>query len=857
MDRISGVRQKGERVVWVDISQKFRGGASSRRQRSALTALLVLTCALAGVLFAALGAQQAKAASPTTFSDVWSGAWYYTWVTKAAENGLMTGFKDDNGNFTGLFGPDDEVTRAQVATVLWRAAGSPSGGSATFSDVAKGMWYAEPVSWCASVGIVTGYTGGADKGKFCPDRSVTREELATMVYRFAVQQGVDTSGCDESKFYATLDWRSVSSYAVTPLKWTAAMEIMSGVDYHNGTFGLEPQGTATRAQAAKVFSRLYLDVLGSKAQVKDISSTKVILSAKSYTYDGTAKRPAVTVSLDGKALVSGTDFDVTYANNVKVGTASVTVTGKGDYVGALTVPFEIAAAPISAEDIHVGEILLYSDEGYMPADGGYSWVTVNGETVYATCPDVTVTVGGQALTKGVDYLVEDGGVNIDASYSNWSRWDRHYIYTVTVYGIGNYTGSIEMTLIPTVGKIVHNISDATVTVDPATVHYDGTAQEPAVTVSLDDKTLAAGTDYEVAYADNVEIGTATVTVTGVGDCSGAATAQFQITEPDAFATLYSDGTLVFTRDNYQVDGHGTVIQSWSGFENATNGDQPWESRRQGVMSVEFCDVIHPVWTANWFYGCSQLTSIDLTKLDVSNVISMRCMFNDCSRLRTIDVSNWNTASLENAEYMFYCCYVLETIDLSSWDTRNVTSSGYMLSYCNSLVSATWSSSFTLMGALPEGTWYASDGTAYASAALIPAGTSGAFTMMAPVGESGEAALSDAENEAVSMDLAAVDAGSPAGGEADLTEGDANSAEDDANVVDSAADSLENDVELTEDFADPVEGSAELTEVVIDSMEAGAASAEADAEPSGADTSEGEVSQVPEANSSDIEMLLAA
>ena len=183
----------------------------------------------------------------------------------------------------------------------------------------------------------------------------------------------------------------------------------------------------------------------------------------------------------------------------------------------------------------------------------------------------------------------------------------------------------------------------------------------------------------------------------------------------------------------------------------------------------------------------------------------------------------------------------------------------MLRSCG-ITSATWSSSFTLMGALPVGStrlWYGPDGTAYASAALIPAGTSGTFTMMAPAGESGEAALSDAENGAVSMDLAAVDAVSPSESEVGLTEGGANLVEDDANAVDNAADSLENDVELTEDFADPVEGSAELTEVVIDSMEVGAASAEVDAETSGADTSEGEVSQAPEANSSDIEMLLAA
>ncbi len=231
----------------------------------ALLAALACACALAlGALGAAAPTAARAATAPTSFKDVASGVWYTDWIGYAAKNGLMTGMKDAKNNYTGYFEPEGELTRAQVATVLWRLSGSPSAASAGFADVAGGAWYASAVNYCASVGVVTGYPSGPDAGRFLPDKKITREELATMVWRYAKYRGVDVSNPDPAAYKRTKDYASVDSYAVDALTWTSAVGVMSGVDYGSKGFYLEPFGTATRGQAAKVFSVLHRDILTGK-----------------------------------------------------------------------------------------------------------------------------------------------------------------------------------------------------------------------------------------------------------------------------------------------------------------------------------------------------------------------------------------------------------------------------------------------------------------------------------------------------------------------------------------------------------------------------------------------------------------
>ena len=227
-----------------DWAAKVGGGVLGRAW--ALVAALAL---LLGLI--AMAPVPAQAAS---FRDVPSGQWYTSWVDKASDQDLMSGFTDPaTGRPTGYFGPDEPLTRAQVATVLWRMAGGPSSGHASFPDVERGSWYDAPVAWCVKAGVVTGYTSGPDRGYFRPDRPVTRQELATMVYRYAKYAGMDVADPDPSAFRSTTDWRTVDSWASEALTWTAAAGVLSGVDNHDGTYSVVPFGTATRAMAAKVF----------------------------------------------------------------------------------------------------------------------------------------------------------------------------------------------------------------------------------------------------------------------------------------------------------------------------------------------------------------------------------------------------------------------------------------------------------------------------------------------------------------------------------------------------------------------------------------------------------------------------
>ncbi len=213
--------------------------------------MLVLVAALLAALVLACAPRHAHAA---TYADVPDDAWYASWVEQASEAGLMTGYTDAAGTSTGLFGPGDSLTRAQVATVLWRTADMPDAEDAPcLSDVPAGKYYTRAVNWCVSQGIVTGYTSGADEGAFRPDRFVSRQELATMAYRYAAWAGVDVSDPDPAAFTSTTDWQTACSWATAALTWTAAAGVLEGVENPDGSRSILPFDAVTRAQAAKVF----------------------------------------------------------------------------------------------------------------------------------------------------------------------------------------------------------------------------------------------------------------------------------------------------------------------------------------------------------------------------------------------------------------------------------------------------------------------------------------------------------------------------------------------------------------------------------------------------------------------------
>ena len=163
------------------------------------------------------------------------GKWFHESVDYAISNGYMTGVENN------LFAPNRAVSRAMVAQILYAAEEKPAvTKSAGFSDVKAGKWYTNAVNWTASKGVVAGYPDGS----FKPDKDVTREELATILYKYA-QTKTDAFGIAEDALERYPDKNQIHTYAVNAIGWAVSNKIISGTNV-----GLEPRGTATRAQLA-------------------------------------------------------------------------------------------------------------------------------------------------------------------------------------------------------------------------------------------------------------------------------------------------------------------------------------------------------------------------------------------------------------------------------------------------------------------------------------------------------------------------------------------------------------------------------------------------------------------------------
>lgn len=173
------------------------------------------------------------------FSDVAPDAWYRDAVQYAYDNGLMTGTSETT------FEPAVSTTRGMIVSVLYRLAGSPAADDAGFSDVADSAWYAEAVNWAASEGIV----GGFGEGSFRPDSAITREQMASILYRYAAYKGMDVSARADLSGYADAD--QIGEWAYEVMSWANAEGLLNGVTADT----LQPQGNATRAQVAAILQR--------------------------------------------------------------------------------------------------------------------------------------------------------------------------------------------------------------------------------------------------------------------------------------------------------------------------------------------------------------------------------------------------------------------------------------------------------------------------------------------------------------------------------------------------------------------------------------------------------------------------
>lgn len=179
------------------------------------------------------------------FGDLTATAWYHDGVHYCLENGLMRGVSG------GKFLPDGSTTRAQLVTILWRLEGSPeTTGAVRFGDVAGGAWYTEAVRWAVGCGVVKGY----DNECFGPNDAVTREQMAAILYRYAQHKGYDVSAGEDTNILSFDDAFAVSEYAIPAMQWACGSGMVHGIA-RDGRMLLAPRDTTTRAQTATLLMR--------------------------------------------------------------------------------------------------------------------------------------------------------------------------------------------------------------------------------------------------------------------------------------------------------------------------------------------------------------------------------------------------------------------------------------------------------------------------------------------------------------------------------------------------------------------------------------------------------------------------
>ncbi len=324
----------------------------------------------------------------------------------------------------------------------------------------------------------------------------------------------------------------------------------------------------------------------------DIADAEITLEGAGedgdYVWDGSPKTPSVIVKLDGKTLIQDTDYTVSYSNNTDIGRAEVSVIGMGDYIGSQTTSFWIKETGWEGDykykinDDRKSVTILGGNGSEIPATISGKTVTAIGNDAFRlsywdnspsslTIPASITSIGSYAfyswynlksvtipssVTSISDYAFgfyeyemdpDDGGEIIDKKVPDFiiygesgsaaEAYATKYGFPFNQPATGGDTGTTPGTG-PSenggsqggAGASQTDISKAAVTLEKDTYPYDGKAKTPAVTVTLNGKTLTLNTDYTVAYTDNVNVGTAKATVTGKGNYKGSVTKTFTITK---------------------------------------------------------------------------------------------------------------------------------------------------------------------------------------------------------------------------------------------------------------------------------------------------------------------------------------
>ena len=240
-----------------------------------LISIILILSLLCTTGITALGTEEA--AQSLRFADVLPDAWYADEVAYVVDHGLMIGTSDDT------FSPETRMSRAMLVTVLWRYEGSPEGYENHFTDVPAGTWYTDAVAWANAEQVVN----GVGENRFSPNASVTREQMVTILHRYARAHDVDVDARDDLSAFSDAD--SVSDYARDAMQWAVAAGIING---SNGR--LIPQSSATRAQVAAILYRYLEEVVPVEPEKPDYTALRSAIDAAeavdtdSYTEDSVA-----------------------------------------------------------------------------------------------------------------------------------------------------------------------------------------------------------------------------------------------------------------------------------------------------------------------------------------------------------------------------------------------------------------------------------------------------------------------------------------------------------------------------------------------------------------------------------------
>jgi hypothetical protein len=185
------------------------------------------------------------------YADLAKSEWYHDGVHYCMEKGLMQGVADDR------FAPDGITTRAQFLTILWRMEGSPMAEIAEgFNDVYESDWYNNAIRWASSKGIAEGYGDSV----FGPNDTVTREQMATILWRYAKYKDIDVSVGENTNILSYADAFDIAEYAIPAMQWACGSGTIQGIAKNNTVY-LEPQGDAVRSQSAAMIYRFCTEIM--------------------------------------------------------------------------------------------------------------------------------------------------------------------------------------------------------------------------------------------------------------------------------------------------------------------------------------------------------------------------------------------------------------------------------------------------------------------------------------------------------------------------------------------------------------------------------------------------------------------